>query len=66
MKISFLCFLVLCPLLTPAKQDDNPKQFPTTAEVNLLLTQSSRAMDTYAAIVAEAEPDRPDLLVQEK
>jgi hypothetical protein len=56
MKISFLCFLVLCPLLTPAKQDDNPKQFPTTAEVNLLLTQSSRAMDTYAAIVAEAEP----------
>lgn len=54
--LSGLCFLAFCPLLTFANQgNESPKEFPNTSEINLAVTQASRAMDSYATVVAQAQ-----------
>lgn len=50
-----LCLGLLYPSLIAAKQDDNLSSFPSNTEINLLVTQASRAIDQYKVVVDQAE-----------
>ena len=66
-----LCLSVLCPLSTPANQnEDGHKSFPSNEEINLLAAQASRAMDQFKVIVDQAEKllgkDAPDAFERDR
>ncbi len=65
------CFSALCPLFTPANQnEDGHKSFPSNEEINLLAAQASRAMDQFKVIVDQAEKllgkDAPDAFERDR
>jgi hypothetical protein len=68
--MSSLCFLILCPVLALANRNDKLNSFPSTPEINLLVTQADRAMDQYKLIVDQAEQllgkDAPDAFSQDR